>query len=443
MFDWWQSSLVAFSSFLVTTLVAHRGLYEDRPDARHLTEFYMWMSFGGVLGGMFAAIIAPQIFNATYEFPLLLTLGMVCRPGVFTPTDETEKRLLAIGAFMAASALIFGFLIKYTQSDQQAWIIGIYTIAVGSVFLIAFSGYAKLQVLIIAAFASVVSFLPSNLNRGTPSRSFFGVIRVLESDNGQVRRFLHGTTSHGAQRLVDASGKKIMPPVPGTYYYPKSPMALAVDVARDVSGKAPGQFHAGIIGLGIGSMACYSKPDEFWRFYEIDAAVLAVAADPKRFNYLSACRPDVDVVLGDARLTIAKEPASSFDYLQIDAFSSDSVPTHLLTAEAVRMYLSKLTANGVLAMHVSNRHLDLAPVAAAAALATPGTSVAIVKSNPAEISLDSAPSVVVIVTKTAASMAPVKAWPEAVMQDAATVKPWTDDYSDIISALWRVYGRKK
>lgn len=442
VFDWWQSSLVAFSSFMVTTLVAHRALYEDRPAASHLTEFYLWMSLGGVLGGMFAAIIAPQIFNATYEFPLLLTLGMLCRPGVFGSFDNAEKRTFGIASIVAISALGLGFAVQHLYSDQRAMEIGIYTIAIGTAFLIVYGQYAKLQVLIVGAMASVVIFLPSNLNRGDPSRSFFGVIRVLESENGDVRRFLHGTTSHGAQRLKDAQGKVIMPPVPATYYHPASPMAMAVQVARDASGKPSSEFRAGIIGLGVGSMACYSKPDEAWRFYEIDAAVVAVAADPKRFNFLSACRPNADVVLGDARLTVAKEQQHSFDYLQIDAFSSDAVPTHLLTAEAVKLYLDKLTSKGVLAMHVSNRHLDLAPVAAAAALATPGTSVAIVNSHPKKVSLDSAPSVVVIVTKDPAVLAPVKDWQGAKLQDSATVTPWTDDYSDIVSALWRVYGGK-
>ncbi len=442
MVDWWQSSLVAFLSFLVTTLVAHRALYEDRPAASHLTAFYLWMSLGGVLGGMFAAIIAPQIFNATYEFPLLLALGMLCRPGVFSGLDETEKRMLGICAFMAVCALSFGFVIKYTQSDQDAMVTGIYSIAAGTVFLIAYYQYAKLQVMIVSALAAVVIFLPSNLNRGEPSRSFFGVIRVLESENGDLRRLLHGTTSHGAQRLKDANGKAIMPPVPATYYYPGSPMAMAVGVARDASGKSAADFRGGIIGLGVGSMACYAKPAESWRYYEIDAAVVAVASDPTRFNFLSACRPNADIVLGDARLTVAKEQPASFDYLQIDAFSSDSVPTHLLTAEAMKLYLSKLADKGVLAIHVSNRHLDLSPVAAAAAFATPGTSVAIVKSNPEEISLDSAPSVVVIVTKNPAVLAPVKGWQGATGQNAASVTAWTDDYSDIVSALWRVYGPK-
>jgi spermidine synthase len=316
-------------------------------------------------------------------------------------------------------------------------------IAVGSAFLVFYNSFAKLQVVIVGILAAVVVVLPSLLNRGEPSRSFFGVLRVLESEDGKVRRFLHGTTSHGAQRLADDNGKAIMPPVPATYYHPKSPMAMAVQVARDATGKPADQFRAGIIGLGVGSMACYARNEEAWRFYEIDPAVVTIAADQKRFNFLSACRPNADIVIGDARLTIAKEQPASFDYLQVDAFSSDSVPTHLLTAEAVKLYLDKLTDKGVLAMHVSNRHLDLAPVAAAAALATPGTHVAIVRSNPANPGLDAAPSVVVIVTKDEASLAPVKAWSDAKGQSAPVVKAWTDDFSDVVSALWRVYTKQR
>ncbi len=443
MFDWWQSSLAAFGSFIVTTLVAHRSLYEDRPAASHLTEFYLWMSLGGVIGGMFAAIVAPQVFNATYEFPLLLTLGMLCRPGAFGAIGETEQRYVTIAGLLAAVAIGIGLVMQHTAGDQEAWMFGVYTLAVGFIFLLVYGAYAKLQVAIIAILSLVVVVLPSQLNRGEPSRSFFGVLRVLESENGSVRRFLHGTTSHGAQRLTDASGKALLPPIPATYYHPQSPMALAVGVAHAVRGASDRPFRAGIIGLGVGSMACYSKPDEMWSFYEIDAAVVGIAEDPKRFNFLSACRPNAVVVLGDARLTIAKEPAQSFDYIQVDAFSSDSVPTHLLTTEAVKMYLEKLTDTGVLAMHVSNRHLDLAPVAAAAALAVPGTFAAIVRSTPANPSLDAAPSVVVVVTKMPQSLAPVLAWPDAAEQTSAAVTPWTDDYSDIISAMWRVYGHKK
>ncbi len=444
-FDAWQSSLGAFAAFIVTTLVAHRALYEDRPDARHLTEYYLWMSFGGMIGGIFAAIVAPQIFNATYEFPLLLTLGMLCRPGAFGKICGVEKRKLVATAAVAAFALCVGLIIQQVASDQQAWTFGLYLVAIGLVFIVLSSHHAKLQILLVGALSLVVVILPSTLNRGSPSRSFFGVLRVLDAEQGQMRRFLHGTTNHGSQRLVDAAGNAILPPVPATYYHPASPMAQAVALARAAKAKAKvqGPIRVGIIGLGVGSMACYSKPDEAWRFYEIDAAVLKIAEDPAKFNFLSSCRPNADVVLGDARLTIAKEAPASFDYLQVDAFSSDAVPTHLLTVEAVRMYLDKLADTGVLAMHVSNRHLDLAPVAAAAALAVPGTSVTIVNSVPDTISFDSAPSVVVLITKHPEPMAAVSAWPGAMPQTRAAVTPWTDDYSDIVSALWRVYGPAK
>ncbi len=442
-FDTWQSSLGAFGAFIVTTLVAHRALYEDRPAAAHLTEFYLLMSFGGVIGGVFAGIIAPQIFAATYEFPLLLTLGMLCRPGVFdVTTDEERRRLMAVAAATVAG-LAAGLIITHLVSDQQGWSFGETLVAVGFLFIVVTGRSAKLQLLLVAALSTIVVVLPSTLNRGNPSRSFFGVLRVIESEEGHMRRFLHGTTNHGAQRLFDANGKAILPPVPATYYHPASPMAQAVDIARQFKAADARPFRAGIIGLGIGSMACYSKPSEAWRFYEIDPAVLTIAADATKFNFLSACRPNADVVLGDARLTIAREAPASFDYLQVDAFSSDAVPTHLLTVEAVKLYLDKVTDNGVLTMHVSNRHLDLAPVAAAAALSVQGTHVTIVNSVPDTTTIDAAPSVVVVITKRAETMQGALAWPGAAPQKLATVTPWTDDYSDIISALWRVYGPAK
>ena len=439
-FDTWQSSLGAFAAFIVTTLVAHRALYEDRPSARYLTAYYLWMSFGGVVGGIFAAIVAPQIFNSTYEFPLLLTLGMLCRPGVFGNASAGDSRILKIASAGAVVALAAGFIIRWGLTDHVAWIYSVCLLASGLVIIFLSTDRAKLQVLIVGTLAAVVVFLPSTLNRGSPSRSFFGVLRVVETNDGKVRRFLHGTTSHGAQRMVDASGAAILPPVPATYYHATSPMALAVEMARRSKSPADGQFHAGIIGLGIGSMACYAKGGEAWRFYEIDAAVVKIAADPAKFNFLSACRPNADIILGDARLTISKERPGSFDYLQVDAFSSDSVPTHLLTVEAVRLYLDKLADNGVLTMHVSNRHLDLAPVAAAAARAIPGTSVAIVRSEPAAQAVDATTSIVVVIAKHAAPLAAISGWPGATIQAALPVTPWTDDYSDVISALWRVYG---
>jgi spermidine synthase len=440
-FDWWQSSMAAFAAFLITTLVAHRALYEDRPAASRLTEFYLWMSLGGVLGGFFAAIVAPQIFDATYEFPLLLLLGMLCRPGMFSTLADGETQLLKRVALAGAAVFAVGLGLDMAGFKHYAWLLATLIVIGSGIPLLLLRYSLKAQAAVVAVVAMTVCFLPSMINRGEPSRSFFGVLRVLHNADNTVRLLAHGTTSHGAQRLVDLDGKKIERPVPSTYYHPESPMAKAVEVARAAYPATGKPFHAGIIGLGAGSMACYSKPEENWRFYEIDAEVVRIAKDASQFNFLSACRPNSDIVLGDARLTVAKEEAKSFDYLQIDAFSSDSVPTHLLTSEAVKLYLSKLSDTGVLVMHVSNRHLDLAPVAAAAALATDGTKVAIVRSMAQGKMPEDSASMVVVAAKSDASFAAFKAWPDAEVQTAATVKAWTDDFSDVISALWRVYGQ--
>ncbi len=439
-FSWWQSLLMSFTAFLVTTLVAHRVLYESRPHASRLTEFYLWMSFGGVLGGLFAAIIAPQIFKATYEFPILLLMGMLCRPGVLGAARADERRKFSAIWVVCIGILTLGMTLDAFGAEQIAWLVAIAAVLISAVALVYDRRSAKLQAAHIAGLALVVIALPSVLNRGDPVRSFFGVLRVLEQPDGSVRLLAHGTTDHGAQRFLDTDGNPVPRPIPSTYYHPGSPMAKAVDVARRANTDKSRPFSAGIVGLGIGSMACYAKPDEAWRFYEIDQKVVDIATDPKRFTFLSTCQPQADIVLGDARLTVAKEPDGKFDYLQIDAFSSDSVPSHLLTTEALKLYFGKLSDNGVLAIHVSNRHLDLAPVAAAAALAQPGAHVAIVRSFEKGAQPEDRVSIVVLAAKSPAAFAPFRTWGDAQVQTTATVRPWTDDYSDVISAFWRRYS---
>ena len=227
--------------------------------------------------------------------------------------------------------------------------------------------------------------------------------------------------------------------MPGQYYYPGGPLAKSIDAARQASGKAPGDFHAGIVGLGIGAVASYARPNETWRFFEIDPAVVKLARDSSQFTYLSSCQPNADVVVGDARLTLAKEAPKSFDFLLMDAFSSDAVPTHLLTVEALRLYLDKLSDRGVLVMHVSNRHLDLIPVVLAAAQEIPGAHAVVAIDRSPPQGYDKSPSHAVLVTKFASSS--ISAWPDALPPATTSVSAWTDDYSDVISALWRRYVR--
>jgi spermidine synthase len=196
-------------------------------------------------------------------------------------------------------------------------------------------------------------------------------------------------------------------------------------------------FRAGVVGLGAGVMACNAKEGERWRFFEIDPVVLKIASNPKRFTFLSSCQPNADVVLGDARLTVAKEEAGSFDFLLIDAFASDAIPVHLLTKEAVALYLDKLSPKGILALHVSNRHMDLQTIASATAKALPDTFVGLAHDRVKSKGLDAASSHVVFVTRSPEAFKEVLSLPYVTPVDIVSVTPWTDDFSNIISSLWR------
>ncbi|MCB0068166.1 MAG: fused MFS/spermidine synthase, partial [Caldilineaceae bacterium] len=428
--------------FFAAALLCHGELVADRPAAEHLTEFYLWMSLGGVLGGIFAALVSPQVFNAIYEFPLLLVLAMALRPGMRNSVSAKDWREL--GALAAAALVVMALvglagtygLVRETPLPRTLAVIGLAA-------LLVLRGRAAPNAFVYTALmAAAVVLLPSSMNRGNAERSFFGTHRVSLMENGAVRVLLHGTTVHGAERIKDRDGKPVARPVPATYYHPEGPMARGVTAARSISGKPETAFRAGIIGLGAGSMACHARTAETWRFYEIDPVVVRIARDPSRFTFLSRCRPDADIVLGDARLTLAKEKPQSFDYLVIDAFSSDSVPVHLLTREAMQLYVDKLAPRGILAMHVSNRHLDLIEVATSLTKAHPGLVAAVVDDKAAKRGLDAARSHVVFFARSREALAPVLAWHDARAVAAPRTQPWTDDYSDILSALWAKYVRR-
>ena len=437
---WAIACIAGTAAFFVTTMVAHRELYLQRPAPRHLTEFYLWMSLGGVLGGMFAALLAPQLFNAVWEYPLLLVLGMACRPGIFgtRPEAKETRDLTALGVGSLIVLLGIAGAMKSGQMDPITLPRLMFLCGFGLLTLLSATRPLR-QLICVAVMGATIAILPSAMNRGDAERSFFGVHRVTMTGDNQMRLLMHGTTIHGAERVRDDRGNKVAEPLPATYYYPASPMALGVEAARTASQKTSGGLAVGVVGLGAGSMACHSRRDEAWQFYEIDPVVVKIAKDASRFTFLSRCRPNADIVLGDARLTLAKAPPGGFDYLIIDAFSSDSVPVHLLTVEAVRLYLDKLAPEGILAMHVSNRHLDLVAVAAATVRQVPGAHVQLADDRVPEMGFDAAASHVVFVTKSQAAAWIVSGMPSVIKMPPADMPAWTDDYSDIVGPLVRKY----
>ena len=315
--SWFVNATTGVAVFFTSAMVAHRTLYEARPAARFLTEFYLWMSLGGALGGLAAALIAPRIFSEVFEYPLLLALSMACRPGVFNGAALAR----AWGSMKAALARFTPVKVEpgtpeMTEQDKQESLV-LWLIVAGGILVIYWLPWALgklpinlgewgttpvvaavLTVVLLAAFrrptrqlvAAMLMFcavvwLPSSVKRGEAHRSYFGVYRVQTSADGDYHTLVHGTTLHGAQRVRDEEGKRVEDPAPATYYYEGSPIAQTIAKVRERLGDTKGTY--GVTGLGAGSLACHSKPGETWRFFEIDPVVVGIASNPRYFTFLS------------------------------------------------------------------------------------------------------------------------------------------------------------
>ena len=360
---------VSIINLFTVSVALHSRLFESRPPTEHLTLFYFAMSIGGALGGAFCALVAPLIFDWTYEHLLLLVAAawlMRSRSpferfaklwdGSSTARRITITGTVAVAVLAVAGKGIFGL----PASGDVNRIAGIAVIAIAifaignrvlftasvAALLIAAGGWEKLQL---------------SASPGKMTRSFFGIysIRAGEHDS---RMLVHGTTLHGIQNLGSPERERMET----SYYAPRSGVGLAMQEAPVLVGP---RARIAIVGLGAGTLACYAQPGQSWTFYEIDPAVVRIARDPARFSFVPRCTPDAQIKIGDARLLIEREPAASADVLVLDAFSSDSVPMHLLTREAFAQYRRLLSPRGLLLVHISNRYLDLKPVVAAAAAA--------------------------------------------------------------------------
>jgi hypothetical protein len=265
------------------------------------------------------------------------------------------------------------------------------------------------------------------------ARSLFGVHMVVAEEEGRFHVLSHGTTIHGAQEWVDGKGV----PVPRSYYYLDGPFASALDAAR---AKRGGIGQVGVIGLGAGALACHRKPTEKWHFYEIDTEVIRIARDPKLFSFLADCAPDAPVTPGDGRISLAAAANGAFDVIVVDAFSSDSIPTHLINTEALKLYRSKLAPGGIMVLHISNRYMELASVVAASAKQT-GEYMIVSETKPGFWSPDGAKretmAEVAVVAKEADDLGTLASNPAWRRLDGALPTAWSDDYSNVLSAIWR------
>ena len=434
---WTNISLVAainFGAFFVTAMVCHGELARRRPAARHLTAFYLWIAVGGMIGGIFTGLIAPYVFNWVAEYPLLIVAGILCRPGLRIRRSAGSWALIA-GMVLVAVLAIVAFHYLRIWPDRTAFdgMVGV-ALVVSITFL--WSDPLKLAIAFACVLAVIYGYLGAGANERT-IRSFFGVHKIYDvsTANSTVRVLMHGTTIHGGQ-IVDGPHARTPEgrPSTATYFGPRSPMARVFDATK--TNKA-GPIRVAVVGLGAGTVACFMRPQDTLHFYEIDQTVVRIALDTKIFDYVAKCKPDSRVTVGDARLTLEDAQDAYYDLIVMDAFTSDAVPVHLLTREAMGLYLKKLAPGGMVVSHVMNRHLELPSVVAGIAASN---ELVTRHSQSSEYDNDRylfASSVAAVARndKDFGTLLASGEW-EIVAPDP-NQWVWTDDYSNIVGALLR------
>ena len=420
-------------AFAIVAVALHGRLAEDRPDPSRLTEFYLILSLGGALASAFVALIAPTIFPGVWELPILLVgalvgLALVTLPRVLPPRTRTgldfspfvvgfRQRLFP---YAIAAALLIASLVATRALATEA---GIRWLLVGGLILLvgARPWFLAIATAFVLALATFVLQPPAEYR----DRSFFGVTEVVASPDGKVTLLMNGTTIHGSQSVDPGKAR-----TPQSYYVRSGPVGDLFDItALDDRRRA-----VAVAGLGGGAIATYADVGTEMTFFEIDPIVIAVASDPRYFTYLTDAPLRPGIIEGDARLSFEDEPSAAYDMVIMDAFSSDSVPVHLITSEAIRDEVRILRPNGIIAFNISNRYYDLAPPIAAAVM-DQGLTILEKRHQPGAVKEPGeTPSRWLAASRDATRIESLRAagWTETSRAD----RPFTDDYADLLRYLY-------
>ena len=445
--DWIMMFGLHLATFFLLALMCHQRLAARRPPPDRLTEFYLLMSLGGVVGGAFTALLAPVLFNGVWEYPLVLVLAGLARPFNKAPIRNWEVYLF-VGAVLAAglppllSAVFqadwgFAWWFNNNVSDNMPGLTQFMMLApILAGFILR--DRTPAFVIIAAGIALSTAYIARGYEAAFTDRSFFGVMKIGVTEDprlgGQVNILMHGTTLHGAQPRNPAFAC-----MPTLYYAPASPIGQTTQMLQ----LRRSALKIGVVGQGSGAMAGYKRAADEMKFFEIDPMVDRLSRDPQWFSFISGCADGpIETVLGDARLTMARETPGTYDLLLIDAFSSDSVPTHLLTVEAIEGYLKLLKPDGVVILHLSNRNLDITLPAAAAAQALGAANLhQLYQESPLAPDMAEASTEALILSPTEEGLAEFRAQAQWRTLAETDVRPWTDDYVNLFGSLWRHFRR--
>jgi hypothetical protein len=413
--------------FAIIALVCHGELANDRPSPARLTEFFFWIALGGMLGGLFNALVAPVVFTGIAEYPLVLVLACLIRPAAAAAPPRESWRRDVLVAIVVGGAAVASVLVNNRFGSSSRFIV----LGAAVPALIAFSQQRRPVRFAVCVALLLLSgeLVRSPFGRAVyATRTFFGVYRVRVDEQLHYRFMFHGSTLHGMQSLLPERRAASL-----SYFHASGPIG-------QVFANVPDAATAGevaVVGLGVGSLASYAGPAQRWVFYEIDPAVERIARDPAYFTYLSNCGARCVVTIGDARLSLARARPQQFGVIILDAFSSDAIPIHLLTREALALYLSRLAPGGVIALHISNLHLSLSPVLGRLAQAEGLT--ALWQREPASagsLADGKFPSEWMVLARDARDLGRLTADPRWTAPRVQASTPlWTDDFSNILSVL--------
>lgn len=442
--EWLISSLtVHVTTFFVTALMCHGELARRRPAARYLTNFYIWLSAGGLIGGAATGLLAPHLFTWIAEYPILIVAAILCLPRAVSTTIKafTEKAvermlIIALATGLLALFALNGINVRFSSTS----IVVMTGLLLGAT---VFCWHKPASFAAIMAFIFVANAYCFDYGRESHVvRNFFGVLNAAETPDGRFRVLWHGTIGQGSQRIRDDRGAPVIGrPEMVAEFFDGAGIAQTVDAVRARFGRP---INYAVIGLGTGAMTCRAGEGDTVTFYELDPDVIRFARNPKLFSYISECGPDTKIVQGDARLTLAAASAKPYDLIFVDAFLGAAIPTHLLTREAMAMYFGKLGPNGIVAVHVSNRNLELASVVAGVANAN-GATARYYRGGDVQESIREnkwVPKVVAVArhAEDFGVLAKSPYWPVLDRDPAQTV--WSDDYSNVLGALVRKWQER-
>lgn len=440
----WVIFILHLVNFFFYCMVCHGEIARTRPATKHLTEFYLWISIGGVLGGIFNSLIAPVIFSTVLEYPLILVLGAMLLPVGHRNGRRSRTNwrniLLFLGVPLVLVPLAYWSTAKWhAGSINLSWLSDLMNVTTETLYPAIVYGFLVLfccglvflkrpflfGIGIASVLFTVVVSKDLKQNVVHRERSFFGVLTVTRDANGRFMNLSHGTTLHGMQWLNPINRLE-----PVAYYHLKGP---AGQVFSEFKGRKK-KSRIAVTGLGTGSLAAYAGPGQEIDFYEIDQTVKKISTNPDYFSFLSECKAEWKIILGDARFTMEKAPPHSYGIIILDAFSSDAIPVHLLTKEAVDLYFSKLRKDGVLLIHISNKYVTLAPVLAK--LADESGLAGRICDDEGDDEIAKYGTTWVILArkeKDFGGLSRSNAWKK--IESRETVNVWTDDFSNILSVF--------